>query len=389
VARRKAKRAVSPPATIEGTCDARFARLRRAFAANFSDGDVGAALCVYLDGRPVVDLWGGIADAKKRAAWKQDTMCAAFSVSKAFVSTMGHMLIERGQLDLEAPVTRYWPEFGKHGKDGIKVKHLFEHRSALVNVDRDLKPGEIYDWKLMTKALADSKPNWPYGRTPTYHSMTYGYLLGEVIRRIDGRRIGRFQREEIAGPLGVDFFFALTAAEQRRCARVQPQPPPEDYLPGLPPNPAAAARSLQGVAKGDRFNAPAFRAAELGAGSGHGTARGVARFFACLAAGGALGGVRILSKRMRDHAIKFRAESIDPVFGIHNKFALGLQLNNPPGMPMGPNPRSFGHLGAGGRIGFADPDRRLAMAYLPNAMWYGAGLGPRGTRLVETVFDCL
>ncbi|MBM3502993.1 MAG: beta-lactamase family protein [Alphaproteobacteria bacterium] len=374
---------------IAGVCDDRFTKLRRAFAANFDDGDVGAAICVYRDGRPIVDLWGGLADAKKNVPWSRDTLCATFSISKAFVSTMGHMLIDRGELDLEAPVAHYWPAFAKHGKDGIKVKHLFEHRSALVNVDRDLKPGELYDWPLMTKALADSRPNWPYGRTPTYHSMTYGYLLGEVIRRIDGRRIGRFHREEIARPLGIDFAFALTPAEQRRCARVQPQTPPDEYMPPLPPNPAAAARAIQGVAKGDRFNAPAFRAAELGSGSGHGSARGIAKFFACLGNGGSLDGVRLVSKRMRDYAIKFRAESIDPVFGVHNKFALGLQLNNPPGMPMGPNPRSFGHLGAGGRIGFADPDRGLAFTYVPNVMWYGGGLGPRGTRLIQTLFDCL
>ncbi|MSO64734.1 MAG: class A beta-lactamase-related serine hydrolase [Alphaproteobacteria bacterium] len=386
-----AKRPRTRPAavTAEGTCDSRFFRLKRAFEANFSDGDIGAAICVYLGGKPVVDLWGGRADPKKNKKWQADTLCASFSVSKAFVSTMGHMLIDRGQLDLEEPVAKYWPTFAKHGKDGIKVKHLFEHRAALVNVDQDLKPGQIYDWKLMVRALENSRPNWPYGRAPTYHSMTFGYLLGEVIRRIDGRPVGRFQREEIAGPLNVDFLFGLTAAEQRRCARVVAEARPDDYLPPLPPNPAAAARSLQGVARGDRYNAPSFRSAELGAGSGHGTARGVARFFACLGAGGALDGARLLSKRMRDHAIKFRAGSIDPVFGVHNRFALGLQLNNPPGMPMGNNPRAFGHLGAGGRIGFADPDRQIAFSYLPNVMWYGSGLGPRGTRLVDTLFDCL
>ena len=376
---------------IEGTCDAKFAGVKEAFVENFADHDeIGAGVAVYVDGQPVVDMWGGFRDAARTHRWDRDTMCASFSVSKAITSTMAHMLVDRGLLDVEKPVAHYWPEFAQAGKENVTIREVMTHRAALTYVDADLKPGDVYDWKTMTEALAKSARHAPFGAEPTYHNLTYGYLVGEVIRRIDGRTLGPFLREEIAGPLKADYFFGLTDAEIARCATVLPEKPPEGETPPTPPDMAAVMKSMQGLADSpDRFNLEVFRKAEIGAGSGHGTARGTARIFASLANGGTLDRVRLMKKETRDRAIAFVCESHDKIFGVHNKFALGYQLNNPPGMPMGTNPQAFGHLGVGGRIGFADPVANVAFAYLPNLMWWGNGVGPRGTRLIEAVYAAL
>jgi len=381
----------APEPKIEGICDGRFIAVKEAFVENFVEHDeIGASVAVYLDGEPVVDMWGGFRDAARQTPWAQDTLCASFSVSKAFVSVMGHMLIDRGLLDIDKPVAHYWPEFAQNDKADVLVRHIFEHRAALAYVDADLKPGDIYDWDTMTDALAKSARHPPFDKQPTYLNLTYGYLLGEVIRRIDGRTIGPFLRAEIAKPLGVDFAFGLSDAEIARCATIVPESPPAGATLPVPADLDGLMKSMQGLAEGDdRFNLAGFRKSEIGAGSGHGTARGVAKFFACLGAGGRLDGVRLMKTETRDRAIACTGESVDAIFGAHNKYASGFLLNNPPDAPMGPNSQAFGHPGAGGRIGFADPVSGLAFAYLPNLMYWGAGLGPRGTRLVEAAFASL
>ncbi len=376
---------------IEGTCDAKFAAVKDIFAENFAEHDeLGAAVAVYLDGKPVIDMWGGFRDAARTRRWSEDTMACGFSVSKAYVSVMGHMLADRGRLDLDKKVADYWPEFAQAGKEDVTVRQIFEHRTGLSYVDGELKPGDLYDWTTMTDALAKSARHPPFEAQPTYLNLTYGYLLGEVIRRIDGRTLGPFLREEIAKPLGADFFFALSDAEIARCATIVPEAPPADAELPQPADLAALMKSMQGLADSDdRFNLEVWRKAEVGAGSGHGTARGVAKFYACLANGGALERTRLLKKETRDRVIVQTGESVDAVFGQHNRFATGFLLNDPPGAPMGPNPRAFGHPGAGGRTGFADPDANLSFAYMPNLMYWGAGLSPRGVRLIEAVYAAL
>jgi CubicO group peptidase (beta-lactamase class C family) len=381
----------TPGPKIEGTCDARFAGVKDAFMENFAEHDeLGASVAVYLDGEPVVDMWGGFRDAARTKRWAKDTLCASFSVSKAFVSVMGHMLIDRGLLEIDKPVAHYWPEFAQNGKEDVTVRDIFQHRAALAYVDADLKPGDIYDWETMTTALAESARHPPFDAQPTYLNLTYGYLLGEVIRRIDGRTIGPFMREEIARPLGIDFAFALRDDEIARCAEIVPEAPPEGADIPMPADMEALTKSMRGLAEGnDRFNLEVWRKSEIGAGSGHGTARGIAKFFACLGAGGRLGGTRLMKQETRDRAITFSGESVDAIFGQHNKYANGFLLNDPPGAPMGPNAQAFGHPGAGGRIGFADPVTGLAFSYLPNLMYWGPGLGPRGRRLVDAAFAAL
>ena len=379
----------TPAVTIHGSCDPAFGKVKDAFARNFTERDEhGAAVTVYRHGKPVVDLWGGVADTRSGAPWQRDTLAAAFSISKAFTATLGHMAAERGLLDLDAPVARYWPEFGANGKDGILVRQLFTHQAGLYYIDADLKPGDAYDWNLMTRLLAAQKPVAPPGGTPIYHSMTFGYLIGEVLRRVTGKTIAPLVREWIATPLGVDFHFALTDAEIARCAHLVMAPPPNPPLP-VRGQPEIVALTSRGNAAGDRFNAESFRKAEVGAGSGHGTARGIARFFAALGNGGELDGVRLLTAETVRKATKFQIESQDPVFGIHNRFALGYQLNTPGEHPMGADMDAFGHMGAGHRIGFADRKTGLSFGYVSGLFGVTPGLGPRGLALVRALYDSI
>lgn len=375
--------------TIQGSCDPAFGKVKDAFARNFTEQDEhGAAVAVYRHGKPIIDLWGGVADPRSGAPWQRDTMAAAFSISKAFTATAGHMAVERGLLDLDAPVARYWPEFGANGKDKILVRQLFTHQAGLYYIDADLKPGDAYDWDLVTRALAAQKPVGPVGETPVYHSMTFGYLIGEVLRRVTGKTIAPLVREWVTGPLDADFHFALTDAQIARCAHLvmgpMPNPPP-------PPRgqPEIVALTSRGGASGDRINSEAFRKAQMGAGSGHGTARGIARFFAALGNGGELDGTRILKADTVKKATSFQIESDDPVFAIHNRFALGYQLNTPGEQPMGPSMEAFGHMGAGHRIGFSDPKSGLSFGYVGGLFGVTPGLGPRGVALVRALYDSI
>lgn len=375
--------------SIEGRAEAAYGRVKDAFARNFAErGETGAAVTVYRHGKPVVDLWAGVADARRGTPWTQDTLAAAFSISKAFTATAGHMAVERGLLDLDAAVVRYWPEFGAQGKDTIRLRQLFTHQAGLYYVDADLKPSEAYDWNLVTRSLAAQKPVGPVGAVPVYHSLTFGYLIGEVLRRVTGKTIGPLVRDWIADPLGVDFHFALTDAQIARCAHLVAEPPPDPPLPARG-QPEIVALTSRGGAAGDRFNADSFRRAEVGAGSGHGTAHGIARFFAALGNGGELDGTRILKAETLAKATAFEVESQDPVFAIHNRFALGYQLNTPGEHPMGPSPDAFGHMGAGHRIGFADPSTGVAFGYVGNLFGVTPGLGPRGLALVQALYESI
>ena len=374
---------------LSGTCDARFAKLRALFEAMLNDGrEVGAAVALYADGKPVVDLWGGWADPEAQRPWARDTIVSTFSVSKGVVSTMGHMLVDRGEIDLDAPVARYWPAFGQNGKEEMPVRYLFDHRCAICYVDRQLAPGELYDWDLMIEAVEQTAPNWEYGVRPVYLNMTYGYLVGGLVYKVTGKRIGRFMREELGGPLGLDFNFALTSGEKARCARVLQKQRLLDEVEDIPDT--LFARTMQGFGEGEDFNSEGWRSNEVGAGQGHGNARAIARLFAMLGNGGELDGVRIMSEATRDQAVAFQCESdgADPLFDVSIRFALGYELNCPP-FPMGPNPRAFGHWGAGGSFGFADPDAGISFGYTPNYMHDELELGPRGGALVDAVFDCL
>lgn len=381
---------------IHGRCDGRFADVRERFERNFLEGgEVGAGVAVYLDGVPVVDLWGGFADAGRTRAWTRDTIVNTFSTTKGMTAICANRLVEEGRLDLDAPVARYWPEFGRHGKESIPVRWLLCHRAGVPGVSRSLPPAARYDWDAMAGALADEKPWWEPGTRHGYHALTFGYLVGEVVRRVDGRTLGRYFREELAEPLGLDFMIGFGPEHDARCAEMIPAPPSPEGAPSPmaalrdDPNSLAArvfGRQPPGAAS---VNTRAWRAAEIPAANGHGTARALARVYGALARGGDLDGVHVLGPAGIEGAIAEQAFGIDAVLApLRTRFGLGFFLTHPM-IPFGPNPRAFGHPGAGGSIGFADPDAKLGFGYVMNQMQMGLTGGAHGFALIDALYGCL
>jgi CubicO group peptidase (beta-lactamase class C family) len=358
--------------TIHGTWDPRFAAVRDAFAANFEAGrEVGASFAATVDGAFVIDLWAGDADAARTRPWQRDTIVNVFSTTKAMTAICAHVLVERGLLDMNAPVAHYWPEFTQAGKATLPVRYLLSHTAGLAAIRQPLADGAFYDWQQMVDALAAERPWWEPGSASGYHALTFGYLVGEVVRRISGKTLGTFFRDEVAGPLGADFHIGLAATEDGRVAELVPPTPDENAAAG------AAARvdpeSLLGKATRnppltpEMANTRAWRAAEIPAANGHGNARSIARVLAALACGGTLEGVRLLSETTLARAIEEQCYGKDLVLGFPIRWGLGFMMASPD-LPLGPNPRTFGHGGWGGSLGFADLDARVSWAYVMNKM---------------------
>jgi CubicO group peptidase (beta-lactamase class C family) len=380
--------------------------VREAFAENFATrGDVGAAVCVYVEGTPVVDLWGGYANAARTQPWDQDTIVNVASTTKGMVALCAHMLVERGLLDLDAPVARYWPEFARADKAHIPVRWLLSHRAGLPAIRQDMPPQSLYDWHAFPRALAAEAPWWTPGTQHGYHALTFGYLVGEVIRRISGTSVGQFFRAEVAEPLGADFFIGVPASADARAAETLPDLPP---LPGettvwevLLRDPASmATRTFANPPRGPEVrNSRAWRAAEIPAGNGHTTARALARIYGALADGGTLDGVHLLHPATIDAAMVEQSSGPDAILPYPTRFGLGFMLTLPEQAgvagtgipPFGPNPRAFGHPGAGGSIGFADLDGRLGFGYVMNQYQTGTPRNPdlRWVTLAEAAYNAL
>ncbi|MEU1994350.1 serine hydrolase domain-containing protein [Nocardia gamkensis] len=382
--------------TVEGTVATGYQAVREAFAANFTEhGEVGGAVCVYRDGQPVVDLWGGSADPGAGRPWQRDTLQLVYSATKGVVATIAHLLAQRGELDLDAPVTRYWPEFAAAGKARIPVRWLLTHQAGLAALDEPVPLDDALAWTPMVEALAAQAPNWQPGTAFGYHGRTYGWLIGEVIRRVSGRTPGRFLAEEIAGPLDIDFFIGLPPAAQHRVSRLvfAPAPDlsevPEENVPeSLRPLLAAMRdpralvnRAFQITDPADiDFDSPTVQAAELPASNGIGTARGLARLYAALV--GEVDGLRLLTDDTLAAATREQVAGTDRVLMLPGRYASGYMLPTPE-LPLGGG-ASFGHPGRGGSLAFADPDRRLAFAYVTNHIVEGA-LDLRARNLVDAL----
>ena len=270
--------------TIDGHCDPRFTAVREQFFANFTErGDVGAAVCVYLDGVRVVDCWGGHADAARTRPFGPDTIVSVASTTKGMVALCAHMLAERGKLHLDAPVARYWPEFAAAGKQDIPVRWLLSHRAGLPAIRRTLPADALFDWTAMTEAIAETAPWWTPGVRHGYHAITYGHLVGEVIRRVDGRTVGTFLREEVTTPLGADFFIGVPEEADGRAAEVLAPPPPGELTNWdtilADPESVSGRTFLNPPRTPNLINTRAWRAAEIPASNGHTSARGVARVY--------------------------------------------------------------------------------------------------------------
>jgi CubicO group peptidase (beta-lactamase class C family) len=382
--------------TIDGHCDPRFTAVREQFFANFTErGDVGAAVCVYQDGVRVVDCWGGHADAARARPFGPDTIVSVASTTKGMVALCAHMLAERGKLDLDAPVAGYWPEFAQAGKQDIPVRWLLSHRAGLPAIGPALPAGALLDWTAMTRAIAATTPWWTPGERHGYHAITYGHLVGEVIRRADGRTVGAFLRDEVAGPLRADFFIGVPEQADGRAAEVLPPPPGEATIWDTilaDPESVAGRTFLNPPRTPELVNTRAWRAAEIPAANGHTSARGVARVYAALARGGELDGVRLLAPVTIERAIEEQSRGRDAVLTLPTRFASGFMLGMPAGIfDCGPGRRTFGHPGRGGSIGFADPDARIGFGYVTNQYVTGTAKHPdrRVASLVDAVYAAL
>jgi CubicO group peptidase (beta-lactamase class C family) len=355
---------------VHGRCEPRFEGLRSALGEVLASGtEVGAALAVCVDKQPVVDLWGGHADAARTRPWTRDTIVNLFSVGKAITAICAHRLVEAGLLDLDAPVARYWPEFAQAGKDHLLVRHLLTHQAGLPAIAQPLPPGAWAEWDAMTAALAAQAPWWEPGRGHGYHVNTQGFLIGEVVRRVAGQSIGTYLRESLAGPAGIDFHIGLGPEHDERCADfLPPAPPPSpgrEELGRLALMRLHAYRNPANLSGMGIVNTRAWRAAEVPSTNGHGNARAVARLYSALAGDGSLDGVHILAPETMVRAITEQVNGPDIVLERPTRYGLGFQLTMPE-RRLGPSPRAFGHFGAGGSLGFADPDARVAIGYAMN-----------------------
>jgi len=364
---------------VHGPCEPSFERVRNALSKILVSGsEVGVALAVYVDGCAVVDLWGGHTDAARTRLWERNTIVNLYSVGKAVTAVCALRLVEAGLLDLDAPVARYWPEFAQAGKAQIPVRYLLTHQAALPAVARALPSGTWGRWDVMTEALAAQAPWWQPGAGHGYHVNTQGFLVGEVVRRITGKTLGAYLRETIAGPAGVDFFIGFGPELDGRCADLLPtqaSPESEELRRQLSVDPASlsgwplmrvnAYRNPPGLSGTGVVNTRAWRAAEVPSTNGHGNARGVARLFSALAGDGELDGVHVLSPEILARAAEQQVYGDDILLQRPTRFGLGFQLTMTE-RPLGPNPRAFGHFGAGGSLGFADPDARVAFGYAMN-----------------------
>lgn len=386
-----------PP--ISGTCDAAFEGVRRVFEQNFRTRDeVGAAVSVVVDGRNVVELWSGFADQARTRPWRRDTLVNVYSTTKGMTALCAHRLVDTGKLDLDAPVARYWPEFAAAGKGEIPVRWLLSHRAGLAAV-REALPGEaLYDWDAMCRALAAETPWWKPGETHGYHAVTFGWLVGEVVRRIDGRSLGRYFREEIAGPLGADFHIGLPDAEHARVGEMSAIPLPEPDAEGMSlaalivgdPECLAARAFLNPPSMALGPNRPEWRRAEIPGANGHATARGIARVYGALARGGEQDGVHVLSRAGIERCREEQSHGLDHVLRISTRVGLGFMLSqDAPLAAFGPNAGSFGHPGAGGSVGFADPAARVGFGYAMNRMGPHILLDPRADALIDAVYAAL
>ena len=351
---------------VKGTTSSGFEAVRAAFAGNLASGaDIGASYAATRGGETVVDLWGGWADEACTRPWEKDTLVNVYSTTKTMTALTALLLADRGELDFDAPVARYWPEFAQAGKADVKVSHLMSHSSGLSGWKEPITREDLYDWEKATSLLAAQAPYWEPGTASGYHAMTQGYLVGEVVRRITGRSLGTVFREEIAEPLGGDFHIGLPASEDHRVADLIP-PPAGGAIGDGEQSPLVANMSHNPGVDPLDTRTRAWRAAEIPAAGGQGNARSVAEIHTLLANGGVARGKRIMSEAGCRKALEPQIEGTDLILGIPVRFGLGFGL--PGGMVPLPNPNSMFWGGYGGSLVVIDFDAQTTFGYAMNKM---------------------
>jgi CubicO group peptidase (beta-lactamase class C family) len=396
---------------IAGFCDPRFEHVAQEFERNFRErGEVGASVCVKIRGETVVDLWGGSADPASGTPWVEDTLTHVWSCTKGATALCAHMLASRGLLDLDAPVVRYWPEFGQAGKDTIPVRMLLNHQAGLAAISEPLPERALCNWDLIVRALEKQEPFWKPGSMHGYHGFTFGWLVGEVVSRVSGKSLGTFFREEVAEPLGLDFWIGLPEELENRVAPIIPADPPDPSGPISPMMMVIATdpTSMQSLVMFNTggfmlpgpdgvfgFNTRAAHVAEFGSVGAITNARGLAGMYAPLANGGSLNGVNLVSRDTlaRMGAVS-SASSLDMTILLPTRFSLGyvksIDNRRVPSATredsMIISEEAFGHPGFGGSLGFADPLANMSFGYAMNRMGPGAGLNDRGQSLVDATY---
>jgi CubicO group peptidase (beta-lactamase class C family) len=373
---------------ISGRCEAGFEPVKDAFIANFEqNGDVGASCAVALHGELVVDLWGGTLDVDGKTPWAEDTIINVYSTTKTMSCLSLLVLASRELVDVDAPVHRYWPEFEQAGKSNVLVRHLLSHTAGLPGWDQQIDITDLYDWDKATGLLAQQAPWWEPGSKSGYHSISQGNLVGEVVRRVDGRSVGQFFEDEIAKPFGADFHIGTGPEHDDRVALVIPAPPlvygsgqaDKDSIPYRASNPRLVAE--------DSWTIP-WRRAELPAAGGHGNARSVALAQCAVSAGGSAQGIDLLSPSIVDRIFDVQAAGRDAVLGIGVTFGVGYGLNSPRA-PMSPNSRVCYWGGWGGSLVVNDVDAGFTMAYVMNRMGEGTVGDDRAHNILRSCYRAL
>ena len=390
---------------IHGYCSPEFEPVRTAFANNFVEfGELGASCCVYLDGKPVVDIWGGWADIAKTKPWQEHTLSGFYSVGKSFTALCALRAAEQHGVDLNAPVTDIWPEYGQNGKQHTTLRHLLTHRGGMPAIRKPLPDDALFDWSLMVDSLAEQAPYWQPGTEHGYHTNTMGLLVGECVRRISGLPIDQYFQKHVAEPLGADTHFGLSDEDLKRAAEIswpaqeqigEPAPASTQETPDEQPTEVvefmammeSAYSNPNGISSLGVYNTDGWRQTVAPSANGFGTAKGIARIYNALALGGTTDGYEVIKQSTLEEARRIQCEGHDKILRREIRWGLGFQLTHP-NRPMGPNPNSFGHFGNGGSLGFADPDTNLAFGYTLNRIVRDWG-SPQNKALMKAVYSCL
>jgi CubicO group peptidase (beta-lactamase class C family) len=377
-------------ADIQGTCDERFEAVRRQLQQNVDSGEeLGASIVLDLDGEIAVDLWGGYADEGQTRPWERDTITNVWSTTKTVTSLAALMLVDRGELDVDAPVARYWPEFAAAGKQDVLVRHLLSHNSGVSGLDQPAVVEDLYDWDKATSRFAAQAPWWEPGTASGYHALNFGHLIGEVLRRITGKTLKQFVAEEIAGPLGADFQIGAAESDWDRIANVIPPPPLPFDLEAMGMDSPAVKTFTGPWADASSANTAAWRQADIGAANGHGNARSVARILSVISRGGAVGGIRLLRPETIELIFREQSNGIDLVLGMPLRFGIGYGLPLPVTLPYVPDEKICFWGGWGGSVIIMDVGRRMTISYMMNKMGAGIVGSDRSEQYVRAIYGAL
>jgi CubicO group peptidase (beta-lactamase class C family) len=378
---------MSKPLDVQGSVAPEFAPVKDAFIQNFNDGlEVGASLNITVKGEQVVDLWAGYEDAEKTRPWKRDTLVNVWSTTKGITSMAVAILVDRGQLRYRDTVAQHWPDFAQGGKSDVTVGQLLSHQAGLCGMRQPTVVEDFYDWDKTCRRLAAMEPFWKIGEGSGYHAITFGFLAGELIRRIDGRTPGTFIKEEIAEPLGADFHVGLPESLESRVSLVIKAPTPPTLMGETPPDYVLATMANPPI-KSEFPHDRGWRAAEIPSANGHGTAQALARMYAAFANGGTVDGIKIVSKDAIKRATAEQCSGTDRILGMPSRWGAGFALNS--GGLYGPNDSTFGHSGMGGSMGYADPTARVSVGYTMNQMQAEIRGDSRTIGINKALYGCL